>query len=54
MYVWPEPFGTVNNRDARDFKELFKGNAPIPFRYGYPDNRSHGHIVVTKRAAKAP
>lgn len=54
LYEWPEPFGTVNNRDARDFKELFKGSAPISFRYGYPDNRSHGHIVVTKRAAPKP
>jgi hypothetical protein len=50
MYEWPEPFGSVNNRDASDFKELFKGKDPIPFRYGYPDNRSHGHIVVTKKA----
>lgn len=50
QYEWPEPFGSVNNRDATDFKELFKGKDPIPFRYGYPDNHSHGHIVVTKKA----
>jgi hypothetical protein len=49
QYEWPEPFGSVNNRDATDFKELFKGKDPISFRYGYPDNHSHGHIVVTKK-----
>ena len=49
QYEWPEPFGLVNNRDASDFKELFKGHDPIPFRYGYPDNKAHGHIVVTKK-----
>ena len=48
-YEWPEPFGTVNNADAKAFKELFKGATPITFRYGYPDNRSHGHIVVTRK-----
>ncbi len=50
QYDWPEPFGLVNNRDATDFKELFKGHAPLPFRYGYPDQHAHGHIVVTRKA----
>jgi hypothetical protein len=49
MYEWCEPFGPCNNRDAKDFKDAFKGNQPIPFRYGYPDTKSHGHIVVTRR-----
>ncbi len=49
QYEWPEPFGTVNNKDAADFHEKFKGAAPITFRYGYPDNKSHGHIVVTHK-----
>ena len=49
QYEWPEPFGTVNNKDASDFHEKFKGSAPITFRYGYPDNKSHGHIVVTHK-----
>ncbi|MBS2014373.1 MAG: hypothetical protein JST00_15910 [Deltaproteobacteria bacterium] len=49
QYEWPEPFGTVNNDDAKAFHEKFKGSAPIPFRYGYPDNKSHGHIVVTRK-----
>jgi|GEM_PF-814359 len=49
QYEWPEPFGTVNNKDATEFRDKFKGNAPISFRYGYPDNKSHGHIVVTRK-----
>jgi hypothetical protein len=49
QYEWPEPFGTVNNKDAQAFHDKFKGNAPISFRYGYPDNKSHGHIVVTHK-----
>jgi hypothetical protein len=49
QYEYAEPFGTVNNKDMNDFHEKFKGNAPIPFRYGYPDNKSHGHIVVTHK-----
>jgi hypothetical protein len=48
-YEWPEPFGTVNNNDAKAFHELFKTATPITFRYGYPDNKSHGHIVVTHK-----
>ncbi len=48
-YEWPEPFGTVNNNDAQAFHELFKNATPITFRYGYPDNKSHGHIVVTRK-----
>jgi hypothetical protein len=48
-YEWPEPFGTVNNADAKAFHELFKTATPITFRYGYPDNKSHGHIVVTHK-----
>ena len=48
-YEWPEPFGSVNNADARAFHEMFKTATPIAFRYGYPDNKSHGHIVVTRK-----
>lgn len=48
-YEWPEPFGTVNNADAKAFHEMFKTATPISFRYGYPDNKSHGHIVVTRK-----
>jgi len=50
QYDGPEPFGSVNGRDSADFKELFKGHDPISFRYGYPDQHAHGHIVVTKKA----
>jgi hypothetical protein len=49
QYEYAEPFGTVNNKDMNEFHEKFKGNAPIAFRYGYPDNKSHGHIVVTHK-----
>ena len=49
QYEYAEPFGTVNNKDMNDFHEKFKGSAPIAFRYGYPDNKSHGHIVVTHK-----
>lgn len=48
-YEWPEPFGTVNNADAQAFHDMFKTATPITFRYGYPDNKSHGHIVVTRK-----
>ncbi|MCL2776827.1 MAG: hypothetical protein FWD73_02400 [Polyangiaceae bacterium] len=49
QFEWPEPFGTVNNHDAADFRDLFKGSDPLPFRYGYPDNNGHGHIVITRK-----
>lgn len=54
QYEWPEPFGTVNNKDATEFHNLFKGHDPITFRYGYPDNKSHGHIVVTRKPDMKP
>ena len=38
-----------NNADATAFRKLFADAQPITFRYGYPDNKSHGHIVVTRR-----
>jgi hypothetical protein len=49
LYEGAEPFGTVNNGDMTAFIALFRGSSPLPFRYGYPDNHSHGHIVVTRR-----
>ena len=49
QYEWAEPFGTVNNDDINAFKALFAKSQPISFRYGYPDNKSHGHIVVTHK-----
>lgn len=54
LYVWPEPFGTVNNADAKAFQELYKGGTALPFRYGYPDNKSHGHILVTRKPELRP
>lgn len=49
QYEYSEPFGPANSRDMNDFHDAFKGSAPIAFRYGYPDNKSHGHIVVTHK-----
>ena len=40
---------SVNNQDMMAFINAFKGAQPISFRYGYPDNKSHGHIVVTHK-----
>jgi hypothetical protein len=49
QYEWPEPFGTVNLTDVTAFRELFRTSSPITFRYGYPDSKAHGHIVVTHK-----
>jgi hypothetical protein len=50
-YTWPEPFGTVDVKNATDMKNLFAKNrhVDVTFRYGYPDANSHGHIVVTRK-----
>jgi hypothetical protein len=50
-YTWPEPFGTVDGKNATDLKNLFLANphTDISFRYGYPDKDHHGHIVVTRK-----
>lgn len=51
VYEGAEPFGPVNYKDVIDFKKLFKDNPQheLPFRYGYPDNQSHGHMVITRK-----
>ncbi len=50
-YTWPEPFGTVDVKNATDLRNLFASNphTDITFRYGYPDEDHHGHIVVTRK-----
>ncbi len=50
-YTWPEPFGTVDAKNATDLKNLFTTNphTDLSFRYGYPDKDHHGHIVVTRK-----
>ncbi len=50
-YTWPEPFGTVDAKNATDLKNLFLSNphTDISFRYGYPDKDHHGNIVVTRK-----
>jgi hypothetical protein len=54
QYLGAEPFGTVNNADMTAFIQMFKTATPITFRYGYPDNKSHGHIVVTHKPDVVP
>jgi hypothetical protein len=50
-YLGAEPFGLVNNNDIAAFIKLFKDKPQqeLPFRYGYPDNKSHGHMVITRK-----
>jgi hypothetical protein len=50
-YTWPEPFGTVDVKNATDLRNLFTTNphTDLSFRYGYPDKDHHGHIVVTRK-----
>lgn len=52
-FMGPATFGTVDKRDGDDLVKLFAHNprTRLPFRtYGYPDNASNGHIVVTRPA----
>ena len=55
-FVGPSAFGFVNATDSSDLKRLFLANphVEVPFRYGYPDQDHHGHIVVTRRPAAFP
>jgi len=50
-FTWPEPFGAVDPKNAEDLRKLFLANphTDITFRYGYPDQASHGHILVTRK-----
>ena len=50
-FTWPASFGAPDAKNATDLKNLFKTNphTDLPFRYGYPDNDHHGHIVVTRK-----
>jgi hypothetical protein len=56
---WPAAFFVDNKnqpqitKDAEDMKKLWKTNPQkdLPFRYGYPDNKSHGHMMVTRPAS---
>ncbi len=49
----PAPFGLLDKRDADDLKRLFKSEPvrDLSFRYGYPDETGHAHLVVTRRDA---
>jgi hypothetical protein len=50
----PSPFGSPDDRDARDLKRLFASQPgrDLAFRYGYPDKDGHAHLVVTHREAR--
>jgi hypothetical protein len=47
----PAPYGLYDKRDADDLKHLFKSEPArdLPFRYGYPDQAGHAHMLVTRR-----
>lgn len=49
----PAPFGMPDKRDADDLKHLFKSEPvrDLSFRYGYPDETGHAHMLVTRREA---
>jgi hypothetical protein len=53
---WPAAFGPVDNKNAEDLRKLFKANPQkdLPFRYGYPDSKSHGHMMITRKPSEAP
>jgi hypothetical protein len=56
VFEWPAAFFVDNrnqpeiNRNAEDMKKLWKTNPQkdLPFRYGYPDSKSHAHMMVTR------
>jgi hypothetical protein len=47
----PALFGLYDKRDAEDLKHLFKSEPArdLAFRYGYPDQAGHAHLLVTHR-----
>jgi hypothetical protein len=47
----PALFGLYDKRDAEDLKHLFKSEPvrDLAFRYGYPDQAGHAHLLVTRR-----
>jgi hypothetical protein len=52
----PAPYGLYDKRDADDLKQLFKAEPvrDLPFRYGYPDQAGHAHMLVTRRGSNGP
>ena len=53
IFEGPSPFGLPDKRDADDLKRLFKSEPvrDLAFRYGYPDETGHAHLLVTRREA---
>jgi hypothetical protein len=50
-FLGPSEFGAPKKRDADELVALFKANphVDVPFYYGYPDSKHHGHIIVTRK-----
>jgi hypothetical protein len=48
------PFLAAGGAWANDFRKLWKANPykELPFRYGYPDNARHAHMMVMRREKK--
>ena len=45
-----ESFLNANAEYNADFKKLWKGAKPLPFRYGYVDKNLSSHMLITKKA----
>jgi hypothetical protein len=52
----PSPFGDPDGNDAADLKKLFASQPAheLAFRYGYPDNHGHAHLIITHRVTPVP
>jgi hypothetical protein len=50
----PSPFGDPDRTDAEDLHRLFASQPTrdLAFRYGYPDNHGHAHLIVTHRPSR--
>jgi hypothetical protein len=50
------PFLPAGKADGAEMKKLWTDNPaqPLDFRYGYPDNAHHSHLMVTRRITKKP
>jgi hypothetical protein len=45
------PYFVIDDKNVRaQFIKLWKNNAhhPLPFRFGYPDNANHNHLMITR------
>jgi hypothetical protein len=51
IFKGPAPFGAADRRHGKELAALFLRNPQkkLPFKYGYPDNAHHGHMVITHK-----